>query len=197
MAQQCGKKADPASDEFSGDTPVIDSADNREPITGRFVRYAGFVCMCGVGMGILAATVLLPSYGKLLEVKHRNRCDALRVKEAEGTIAAMDRFCDGVGSDELLTRRFAWSTMGLKSNDDVVIKSQQHTTGENFMPVTLAAISYDDPRRPDRRIMHLAAKLQQPQTRRGMLMLAGLMIISAVLIFRPPSRNRTAEASNV
>ena len=187
MVQQCGKKADLASDEFSGDTPVIDSADNREPITGRFVRYAGFVLMCGVGMGILAATVLLPSYGKLLEVKHRNECDALRVKEAEGKIAAEDRRCDAIGSDELLTRRLAWSTMGLKSNDEIVVKSQKQDPGKRFTPVSLAAISYDDPPAPDRRIMHLAAKLQQPQTRCGMLMLAGLMIISAVLLFRPPS----------
>ena len=186
MAHQCGKKADSASDEFSGDAPVTELAETREPVPERFVRYAGFVIMCGVGMGILAAVVLLPSYGKLLEVRHRNECDALRVKEAEGTIAAMDRFCDGVGSDELLTRRFAWSTMGLKNDEDVVVKSQLPTIAEKFTPVSIAPISYSDPRAPDPRIMHLAAKLKQPQTRCGMLMLSGLMMISAMLLFRPP-----------
>ena len=183
MAHQCGKKADSASDN-NGDAPVVALTDIREPITGRFVRYVGFVCLCGVGMGILAAVVLLPSYGKLLEVQHRNKCDALRVKEAEQTIAAMDRFCDGVGADELLTRRLAWSTMGLKSDDDVVVKAQRNAAGGKFTPVTIAAISYPDPPAPDRRIMHLAAKLRQPKTRYGMLMLAGLMIILSLLLFR-------------
>jgi hypothetical protein len=191
MAQQCGKKADLAS-EYKDDTPVVDPADIREPITGRFVRSAGFVIMCGAGMAILAAVVLLPRYGELLKVERRNKCEALRVKEGEGTIAAKDRFGNALGSDEQLIRRLARSTMGLKSNDEVVVKSAPLAAGEKFIPVSLAAISYPDPDAPDPRIMHLAGKLQQPNTRRGMLMLAGLMVISAMLIFAPPSKKRTA-----
>lgn len=167
------------------------SADhNREPVTGRFVRYAGFVCLCGVGMGVLAAVVLLPSYGKLLELRHRNKCDALRVREAAETIAALDRFRDGVGSDELLTRRFALTTMGLKSDADVVVSQRPAGGGESanmkkFTPVSIAAIRYPTPPAPDPRILYLAAKLRRPPVRYGMLLLAGLMIISAISLFRP------------
>jgi len=192
MAQQCGKKADLASDEYNGDAPVVDSADNREPITGRFVRYVGFVCLCGVGMGILAAVVLLPPYSEFLEIQHRNKCGALRLKESEGKIAANDRFYDAAGANELITRRLALSTMGLKSDDDIVVKSQPNAATK-IASVSLAAIKYPDPPAPDRRIMYLAAKLRQPKTRFGLLMLSGLMIILSLLLFAPPSRKRKAE----
>ncbi|MCK5114506.1 MAG: hypothetical protein KAR11_07080 [Phycisphaerae bacterium] len=192
MAQQCGKKADSSPEENNGDAPVTAPADSdpvREPITGRFVRYAGLVLLCGVGMGILAAVVLLPPYAELLRTRHNKECEALRLKEAERTIAAMDRYGEDVVSDPLLTRRQAWNTMGLKSENDVIVKSQ-NPDEKKTAPLTLSPIKYQDPPLPNPRIMHLAGKVQQPKTQRGMIMLGVLMVITSLLLFAPLRQHR-------
>jgi len=138
--------------------------------------------MLALALAIVAAVVLLPPYAKLQQAKYRRSCDALRVAEAQATVEAMDRMLAEAPSDEVLTKRLAWSRLGLYPAGEQVAR----TTGRGFLlsgaPGTLSVIRYPDPPPPDPWLMSLAEKLNQPARRRGLMVLAGCLAVAAMLL---------------
>ena len=188
MALRCGTRANKPDD--ANENRRDSSGRPAQPKTGvdgpagpaGVLLGMGFVLMLALALAVVAGVVLLPPYAKLQQEKYRRDCDALRVAEAQATVEAMDRMLAEAPSDEVLTKRLAWSRLGLYPAGEQVAR----TTGRGFLlsgsPGTLSVIRYPDPPPPDPWLMSLAEKLNQPARRRGLMVLAGCLAVAAMLL---------------
>ncbi len=176
MAIRCGTKTDPP-------------AGQREDAPGRWIRRSAFLGLAGLAMAILAAVVLLPDYARLRRLQHQRRWQELRVQEARASVAGMDRLLADLPTDEVLTKRLAWSKLGMMpSNEAWPIETRLSAPPA---PGTLSPVRYPEPPAPNRLWNSLARQLQRPAYHHSLLLLAGGMLISAFLLFAPPRRTVT------
>ena len=189
------EKTSPPSASAGGDgreqtSSAAGPAGPGEPVAlGGVLRGMGFVLMLALAMAIVAAVVLVPPYARLQQEKYRRDCDAVRLAEARATVAAMDRMLAEAPSDEVLTKRLAWSRLGLYPAGEQVARSPgQGPPGR--APGTLSDIHYPDPPPPAPWLLALAEELTDPARRRGLMVLAGCLALAAVLMLtrRRPSR---------
>ncbi len=193
MALQCGTKAESNktqlknSDRYdSQGQPALHDAESDAP-AGSFLQTLGFFALTGSALVIFAGLVLLNPYAKYLQLQYHRDCDSKRIEEARATIAAMDRLLATAPSDEVLTKRLAWSRLGMYPTNEQFPADQ---AGVGIPAAgTLSTIQYNDPPQPDPWINGLAIKLQEPSRRRGLMVMAGCMLLSAMLMFSP-IRNR-------
>jgi uncharacterized coiled-coil protein SlyX len=158
----------------------------REHPRDRLIRWGGFCGLTGLSLLIVAGVVWLPNVARIRRLEHQRACQELRIKEAEATIAAMQRLIDEAPTNEVLTPRLAWSKLGmLPSNEAWPLHTNVPPPPA---PGTLSPIQYTDPPAPDAPIDQWAKKVQAPAFRRGLLVLAGCMFIAAMLLF--PARQR-------
>ncbi len=165
-------------------TPVNGQSANRTGALAVFIgRGVGYFAMVTVALIILAGVVLLPSLAQLQQTEYRRDCDGKRVQEAVATVAAMDRLLAAAPSDEVLTKRLAWSRLGvLPSNEQISVK--RPIIGSPA-PGTLSTIRFENPPPPDPWINRLAMKVQIPAYRRGLIVMAGCLALAAMLLFAP------------
>lgn len=212
MALPCGTKDnEPATagrqrEEVSGDSfsagPVVAEAARggifpnssgekippREHPRDLLIRWWAFAGLVALALLITAGVVLLPAFARIRQLEHQNACQEVRLREARATIAAMDRFLAQAPTDEVLTKRLAWSKLGLLPVNE---SWPLHTAVPPPPPPgTLSPIRYPDPPAPDAPVDRWAKKVQSPVYRRGLLVLAASMIVAAILLF-PASRSRT------
>ncbi len=178
MALRCGIKAE------------VKTRGREGSFADALVRFAGFSALMGMAMLILAGVLLLPAYARLQRFRHQRNCERLRLKEARATVRAKDRLIEKAPTDEVLTKRLAWSKLGMVPYNEVrAISPSSHPSA--LVPGALSKIRYDDPPLPNSRLDILAAKLQRPGHRRGLLVLAASMTIAAMLIFAPRQGQNT------
>lgn len=159
-------------------------APPREHPRDRLIRWSAFLGLVGLAMLILAGVVWLPDIARVRQLDHQRACQELRVREADATVAAMDRLIARTPTDEVLTKRLAWSKLGLLPSNEAW---PQHTSvPPPPSPGTLSPIRFSDPPPPNAAIDRWALKVQSPAYRRGLLVLAGCMIVAAMLLFPAP-----------
>jgi hypothetical protein len=98
----------------------------------------------------------------------------------------MDRLIQEAPSDEVLTKRMAWSKLGMAPMNEAWPASTRLPAAPP--PGTIAPIRLPDPPAPNSRFDRLASKFQKPVYRRASLVLAGCLFVSSVLLFAPPRR---------
>ena len=178
MALRCGIKAE------------VKTRREQDGFADALVRFVGFSVLMGMAMLILAGVLLLPAYARLQRFRHQRDSDSLRLKEARAAIKAMDRLIQEAPTDEVLTKRLAWSKLGMVPSNEVRVISPS-TPSSALVPGALSKIRYDDPSPPNSRLDILAEKLQRPAHRRGLLVLAASMTIAAMLLFAPKQGQNT------
>jgi hypothetical protein len=141
--------------------------------------------MVAASLCIVAAVVLLPPYAKLQRVRHQRDLQATRLEEARRTREAMDRLIRNAPADEVLTRRLAWSRLGLYPVRETVVVDPKLPAAPP--PGTLCQVDLPAPPPPDTTLQAAALRLQSPSRRRGLLVLATSLVVGAVLLFGPPS----------
>jgi hypothetical protein len=97
----------------------------------------------------------------------------------------MDRLIAEAPSDEVLTQRLAWSRLGLYPSRDVVVFDPDLPAAPP--PGSISPSPCQPPPPPDTTVQAAAARLESPSRRRGLLVLAGSLLVGAVLLFGPPS----------
>lgn len=180
MATPKAKETAPPADVQPADSVV-------DRLLGSLLRGTGFVVLSSMALTILAAVVLLPAYGQYLTVRHQRDLTARRVEQAEANLAAMDRLLAEARDDDVLTQRLAWSRLGLCPSGEVRVLPEDRTALPQ--PGELAPIVRRTPPPPDARVLGMARRCSSPARRRGMLALAGAMLLTALLLFAPPERS--------
>lgn len=160
-------------------------------LAGLFVCGVGFTVLTGMALSLIAVVVLLPAWGRCAILRYQRDCKARDVRQAELTLAAMDRLLEDVREDEVLTQRLAWSRLGLCPSGEVrVLPTNPRQVPQ---PGALSRVRLAGPPKPNARLLGLARRTNETRRRRGMLALAGGMLIAALLLFAPPERTYTQE----
>jgi hypothetical protein len=178
-------------------TPAAEPAEAQaqeawiDRLAGLLVRGVGFSVLTGMSLSLLAAVVLLPAWGRYAVLRYQRDCKARDVREAEMTLAAMDRLLEDVRKDEVLTQRLAWSRLGLCPSGEVRVLPRDRR--DETQPGSLSKIRLPDPPGPNGKLLGLARRTNESRRRRGMLALAGGMLIAALLLFTPPERSELSK----
>ncbi|MBN1554248.1 MAG: hypothetical protein JXA11_05850 [Phycisphaerae bacterium] len=163
----------------------------REHPRDRFIRGGAFMGLVGLSVLIVAAVVWLPSIARVRQLEYQRASQENRLKEAQATIAAMERLIAEAPTDEVLTKRLAWSKLGLLPSNEAW---PLHTNvPPPPAPGALSPIHYTDPPPPDAPVDRWAKQVQSPAYRRGLLVLAGSLLIAAMLLF--PGRRRRVKTA--
>jgi hypothetical protein len=165
MAHRCGTKAEKI--------PPI------KPIAAGLA----FCLLAGLGAAIAAGVVLIPSYARMKLTQYRRDCLAAKVADEKAALAAYDRMIAAAPHDPVLTQRLAMNQLGMSPRKAVVQRVSNVET-----PGVVRVQRTPRPPRPRGWIMRTARRLQQPRLRRGMLLLAGLSVLAAVVLFLLPDR---------
>ncbi len=182
MALRCGIKDSRQSTEHT-------QPSKQGSFAAAVVRFVGFYAMVTAALAVLAGVVLLEPYARLQKASHRGKCYNLRLDEAKATIAAMDRLRAHGPTNEVLTKRLAWSRLGMyPRNEVVVMNSSPDPDSEAPRPGCLTRIHYPAPPEPDSWMIQAASLVRTPARRNAMLVLAVSMFLAALLLFASPHR---------
>jgi hypothetical protein len=165
MARRCGTKAET--------TPPI------KPIASGLA----FCLLAGLGATIAAGVVLLPPYARMKLTQYRRDCLAAKVSDEHAALATYDRMIADAPHDPVLTQRLAMNQLGLAPRRAVVERVSNVET-----PGVVRVEPTPRPTRPSGWVMRTARRLQRPRLRRGLLLLAGMSVLAAVVLFLLPDR---------
>jgi hypothetical protein len=143
----------------------------------------GFVTLAGLALAILAALVLLPAYARTRYAAYERDCDKVATAELEATVAANARLIADLPSSPVLTKRLAMSQGNLIPDNEVIVPEGRAVRPP---PDVVMPVRYPYPPPPDGWAITAAAKLQNPPTRRGLLLLAVGSLLVATFLFAPP-----------
>ncbi len=147
------------------------------------VRRIGFIALAGMATTILAGVVLLPIYGQFVKGCYERDCLQAGNSDAENLITAQDRLIDALDTDEVVTVRLARSQSDWLPYDEAVVV-EMTADGRTEPPGELVNIDRAArPAKPQGKLMQLAAKLESPNRKRGLLLLAAAAMITAMLMF--------------
>jgi hypothetical protein len=170
MAQRCGTKAE------------HDAA--RPP--ARLFEALGFVMLAGFGLAILAGVVLLPPYARLLRARYERDRLAAQVHDEQAALAAYRRLIAHGRDDPILVQRLAMDTLGLVPTHEVVFRPADAT--RTIPPGVVRVDRAPRPTRPAGWAVRAAQRLSNPAIRRGLMLLSGLTVLVAVVLFVIPDR---------
>ncbi len=165
MARRCGTKAEK--------TPPI------KPIASGLA----FCLLAGLGAVIAAGVVLLPPYARMKLTQYRRDCLTAKVADEQAALAAYDRMIAAAPHDPVLTQRLAMNQLGMAPRQAMVDRVSNVET-----PGVVRIHHTPRPTPPSGWVMRTARRLQKPRLRRGLLLLAGMSVLAAVLLFLLPDR---------
>ena len=145
-------------------------------------RVIGFLMVAGPAMGILAGVVLLPPYVALAQAEYELGCMRASVADAKAQIQANERLIAALPTDQVLTKRLAENHLPCTPQHEVIIPGAP----QKRPPDLVLPRRSRRPSRPPRWVMTAARRMQNPPTRRGLLLLALGALITAVYLFTPP-----------
>jgi hypothetical protein len=150
-------------------------------------RTIGFVMMAGPAMAILAGVVLLRPYASMLQAEHDEACAKATTADAEAQVRANERLITTLPTDQVLTKRLAESQMPVTPQHEIIIPSIAPFAGlKRTVPDLVVVDPSPRPAPPPKWVMTAAGKMENPSTRRSLLLLALGGLITAVYLFTPP-----------
>ncbi len=148
------------------------------------VRLIGFIAVAGMALTILAAVVILPAYRqRSLAWADRHRL-AQQARLNERLIDYNERLIEAIKTDPVLTQKLLMEQQNYRRPSQRAIPIAEAPLDPSVPRLLAAQVaqSAQPPPAPSQRLDQLAQRVQDPATRRGLLLLAGLLI-SAAMIF--------------
>ena len=173
-----------------------DTVDSQASWWSSLGRGAGFLTVAAPAVLVVVAVVLLPPYARLARAKYDLGCARADFIDAEKQIAANKRLITALPVDEVLTKRLAQNQLPCRPANEIVVAGPGVGAGTD-VDVTKPPDLVRPPRSrrpspPPAWMATFSAKLSKPPTRRGLLLLALGAIITAVYLFAPQRKQRTA-----
>jgi hypothetical protein len=153
---------------------------------GAAARGIGFTALAGMAIAILAGVVLLPPAARLQRARHHRDCLAAYNQDAQTLIRVHDRLIEDLPDDDILTLRLLRQQQDLVPRGEVVVENPAFTATPPDLAVPQPS---PRPAAPDNLVTRAADRIANPRTRRGLLLLAAMAMIAAMLLFAPPRRN--------
>ena len=152
-------------------------------------RNLGFLLLVLAGMTILLAVVYLPDWAKCLELEYQRDCEKAKLADTQALLDAYRRKIRTIETDAQLTKRLAQAVNGTGPSGPAIDRAMN--AGSDFLaPGDISVIEAPRPQKPNSWLMEAARKVENPPTRRGLLLLFAGAITAAVYLFDPGGRRR-------
>lgn len=168
--------------------------DNGNPHDGfgQFISATGqFIAFCllvGVAMVVFGAVVLLPEYAREQQAQYQLARQKATNADVQSLIAGNERLIQAVPENAVLAKRLAMNELGLWPEDEVVVLNPQGPRVQS--PASVVTNTAPRPAVPAGWVMDAARRVAKPPTRRGLLLLAVVGLVAAVVLFPGGERKR-------
>jgi hypothetical protein len=165
---------------------------------GQFVSATGqFVTFCllvGMATVIFGAVLLLPEYARLQQARYQLARQKANLADLQSLIKGNDRLIAALPENAVLTKRLAMNELGLWPEDEVVVINAHGPRLQSPAMVVTKAAPRPEP--PVGWVMNAANRVAKPPTRRGLLLLAALGLVAAVILFPGAGEKKRKSAAN-
>lgn len=158
---------------------------------GALARLTGFITLAGMAVAILAGVVLLPAYARVENAKYERDCVLAYNQDARTLIRINDRLIQHLPDDDILTLRLLNSQQALLSGGEVRIPAAD---GPARPPDMVEPPRSAPPVPTDNAFTRAAARIVNPRTRRGLLLMAAGAIATAMLLFGPRRKSQAVRS---
>lgn len=157
----------------------------------RVVSFVAFVFLTLAAVALVGATMLVPAWANRLVALHEKELAAAYNADLHAQLAAGDRMIEALQTDPLLIERVA------VSHNEFEPINQRMIIPEGIPlppPDTVYFRPAPRPARPPEWVLRAGQKLDRPKTRRGLLVLAGGILLTAGFMLSPASPQATKKS---
>jgi len=140
-----------------------------------------FCLLAGLAMGTFAAVLLLPEYARLQQAHYQLARQKATIADLQSLIEGNGRLIAALPDNVVLTKRLAMNELGLWPEDEVVVINDRGPRLQS--PAMVATTPEPRPEPPAGWIMDAANRVANPPTKRGLLLLAVIGLVAAVILF--------------
>ncbi|MFW6153907.1 MAG: hypothetical protein ACOC95_01705 [Planctomycetota bacterium] len=168
-------------------------ADNT-PAGGRLDglgRLLGFAIVAGMALALLATVVVLPAWARLDKARADREALVYRTAVYDRLIAYRTELIDAVKTDPLQTERLLMAQRNYRRPGEAVYALDDVPADPPVLQAIKAQLP--PPRPTSATLATLSRRVQRPATRRGVLLLSGLLMVLATVMFLPPRHRPLSE----
>ena len=153
---------------------------NPEP-AGRWVNALGFATFSLAAVALLAAVVLLPAYADLRDARHQRELSACRNADLQAQYDAGELVIEAAQTDPTFMKRLAISQGEFIPSGQQIVHMPHDSSA--VRPDVITPPPAPRPASPPAWIRHASGRVSRPDTRRGLLLMAGGLLVVAGLVF--------------
>jgi hypothetical protein len=164
-----------------------DESNSSSPFSFVFAlgRFVGFGLLAVPALLIVASVVLLPAYQSMLNTQHQRDCVRADNDAIKAYIAQTERLIRQAPEDEQLTKRLRMAYDRVAAPNEVTVEDPSLPPS---VPGVVRVIRGKKSPAPSGLLVSMAGKVQDPSTRRGLFLLAGLAMLGAIFLFAPADK---------
>lgn len=140
-----------------------------------------FCLLAGTAMAVFGAVLLLPEYARLQHAQYQLARHKAADADFRSHLEGKDRLIAALPENAVLTKRLAMNELGLWPEDEVVVINDRGPRLQS--PAMVITKPAPRPAPPAGWVMGAATRVANPPTRRGLLLLAVVGLIAAVILF--------------
>ena len=156
-------------------------------------RLIGFLVLAGPAVVILAGVVLLPEYAQWKNDQYQRDLVAAQTADLETLRDVQEGMIDAATHDPVYVKALAMHLCNLWPTGEQVLEA---AAASGYTPGVAVLTPHPRPAPPDDPYLRVAAKVQNPPTRRGLLLIAGGLMLFAVLLFAAAPTSRPAKQAD-
>jgi hypothetical protein len=163
-------------------------------ILSSLMQFLAFCLLAAAALCLFGAVLLLPEYARLQKTQYQLACQQAGTDQLRALSKGYELAIAEVPQDAVLTKRLAMNELGYWPEDEVVVLSDRGPCRQS--PATVVAPDIPAPPPPAGWVMTAAAKVENPPTKRGLILLSVLGLVAAVLLFPGGGRRRRPHADS-
>jgi len=154
--------------------------DKPESIGSFLARTVTFILLAGFGLAIVAGVVLLPAYARLNEIAFERGCLGAANNDDQKRIVANDYLIRALPHDRILAKRLTMRHFGSMPRTEYVVAATEDLRAPAPGTVTIEPTPRPEP--TDNWMIALAAKLERPNGKTILTILAFIALLAAVVL---------------
>ena len=146
-------------------------------------RMLGFTAVAGMAFAFFAAVVLLPAWARLDRARADRDALIAQTHAYDRLITHKLRLIEAIKTDPMQTERLLMQQRNCHRPGEATLAI--HDAPADPSVLQMLAAGTPPPRPASRTLAGMSRRVQRPTVRRGLLLLSGLMMLLAVVMFLP------------
>ncbi|NLF32484.1 MAG: hypothetical protein GX591_16535 [Planctomycetes bacterium] len=165
-------------------------ADRSGGRLGGLGRFLGFTIVAGMAFALLATVVVLPAWARLDQARADRDALAFQTAAYDRLVDYRTELIESVKTDPLQTERLLMEQRNYTRPGEAAYAIDDAPADPPVLDAIKAQLPA--PRPASATLATLSRRVQRPATRRGLLLLSGLLLVLATVMFLPPGHRSAA-----